>query len=442
MTAEIGILNKTAVALAADSAVTITNRRGEKIYNYANKLFYLSKYHPIGIMVYGNAELSGVPWETIIKVYRKVLDGKVFDTTEEYAEDLFNFLQEEDNYLFGENTVNAGMENVILNFLRQISLELAQGLDVNFEGEEEVDPEDVLRFTDEFVMEKYEEISAQDYLNNFDHDDVAEILHQKEQLLDDIVEGLFLNLPLNNGNKDTLKMMTALYLCKDIFIQDYSGIVIAGFGELETFPSMYSYLVEGMVEKKLKYRYDKEKNVEISNENQGAVIPFAQDDMVYTILSGVDLEYDRFSKKFLAQVFDQYPRELISILKDNLQLDSEVSDKLLDSFTEISNQLFEAHKNETQKYLFNNHVYPIYNTIEILPKEELASIAETLVNITSFKRKISAAAETVGGPVDVALITKGDGFIWIKRKHYFDPSLNQHFFSNYFRRNLNDDLND
>jgi len=55
------------------------------------------------------------------------------------------------------------------------------------------------------------------------------------------------------------------------------------------------------------------------------------------------------------------------------------------------------------------------------------------VNLTSFKRRISLQAETVGGPIDVAVISKGDGFIWIKRKHYFKPELNQAFFSNYYR---------
>ena len=30
--------------------------------------------------------------------------------------------------------------------------------------------------------------------------------------------------------------------------------------------------------------------------------------------------------------------------------------------------------------------------------------------------------------MDVAIIGKGDGFIWIKRKHYFEPQLNPRFF--------------
>ena len=35
--------------------------------------------------------------------------------------------------------------------------------------------------------------------------------------------------------------------------------------------------------------------------------------------------------------------------------------------------------------------------------------------------------------MDVAVISKGDGFVWINRKHYFKPELNASFFSNYFK---------
>ena len=45
---------------------------------------------------------------------------------------------------------------------------------------------------------------------------------------------------------------------------------------------------------------------------------------------------------------------------------------------------------------------------------------------------MSLDSETVGGPVDVAVISKGDGFIWIDRKHYFRKDLNHHFFRNYY----------
>ena len=75
MTTEVVVMNKSAVAMAADSAVTISGngQASPKIFNSVNKLFQLSKYAGVGIMIYGGAEMMGIPWETIIKVYRKTI---------------------------------------------------------------------------------------------------------------------------------------------------------------------------------------------------------------------------------------------------------------------------------------------------------------------------------------------------------------------------------
>jgi len=46
-----------------------------------------------------------------------------------------------------------------------------------------------------------------------------------------------------------------------------------------------------------------------------------------------------------------------------------------------------------------------------LPRHELAELAEALVSITAFMARMSGdQKETVGGPIDAALISKGDGF--------------------------------
>lgn len=101
MTAEIAIMNKTAIALAADSAVTIEQEKGQKIFYTVNKLFTLSKYHPVGVMVYGNANFMDVPWESIIKIYRAKLRKQQFPKLIEYAEDFITFLKK-DTVLFPE----------------------------------------------------------------------------------------------------------------------------------------------------------------------------------------------------------------------------------------------------------------------------------------------------------------------------------------------------
>ena len=73
MSAGICIMNKNAIALAADSAVTIGPHLA--IHNSANKLFALSKVAPVGAIIYSNAEVMGIPVEILIKqdVYKRQL---------------------------------------------------------------------------------------------------------------------------------------------------------------------------------------------------------------------------------------------------------------------------------------------------------------------------------------------------------------------------------
>ena len=113
MTAIVGILNKQAVAMAADSAVTIGGSNGKKIFNKANKVFALSKCHPVGIMIYNAASFMSTPWETIIKVYRKQLKDSSFDTLQEYQEDFIEFLRSKNFYTNPETQIQF-LENFAL----------------------------------------------------------------------------------------------------------------------------------------------------------------------------------------------------------------------------------------------------------------------------------------------------------------------------------------
>jgi len=77
MTAEVAVMNRRGIGLAADSANTLGGGC-RKIYNTSDKLFALSKYHPVGIMKYGSSDIMGIAWEIIIKNYRDNLGKKIF----------------------------------------------------------------------------------------------------------------------------------------------------------------------------------------------------------------------------------------------------------------------------------------------------------------------------------------------------------------------------
>jgi hypothetical protein len=102
----------------------------------------------------------------------------------------------------------------------------------------------------------------------------------------------------------------------------------------------------------------------------------------------------------------------------------------------LSNKAIEAWRkyfDDMDGYARNTFEEPVKQSLDGLGKDDLAKIAESLVSITSFRQQISPEEETVGGPIDVAVISKGDGFIWIKRKYYFDEKFNPHFIERYFR---------
>ena len=66
-----------------------------------------------------------------------------------------------------------------------------------------------------------------------------------------------------------------------------------------------------------------------------------------------------------------------------------------------------------------------------IPKPEVfeVRIPQFLKIVRSLKERVTRPSASVSRPIDVAVISKNDGFIWIKRKHYFDPKLNPRFFA-------------
>ena len=90
MTAEIAVMNRRGVALAADSAVTYKHE-GAEDFSSADKIS-LSKHEPVAVMVYGGADINDVPWETAIKMYREALGSGATALSASTRIDFLSFL--------------------------------------------------------------------------------------------------------------------------------------------------------------------------------------------------------------------------------------------------------------------------------------------------------------------------------------------------------------
>lgn len=59
-----------------------------------------------------------------------------------------------------------------------------------------------------------------------------------------------------------------------------------------------------------------------------------------------------------------------------------------------------------------------------MPLQDAIDLAEFLVDLTIKFSRFMPGAPTVGGPIEIAAISKHEGFRWIKRKYYFKREMN------------------
>jgi len=209
-----------------------------------------------------------------------------------------------------------------------------------------------------------------------------------------------------------------------------TGVVVAGFGEKEHFPKLVQTEFSGMAAGHP--LYSEINSASIDNGGQAILVPLAQKEMVFTFMDGVDpdlhsqLEDD--TKRACKGIFEVIIEE---IKKKYPKYGNDLKSKVEKNLDRLASDLY----NKSKKVRTSEYRNQIMEMVASLPKDELGGMAESLVNLTKFKRRISRQQETVGGPIDVAVITKGDGFVWTKRKHYFKPELNPRYITRITRGN-------
>ncbi|EGQ7798584.1 hypothetical protein NB622_05590 [Vibrio parahaemolyticus] len=417
MTAEVAVYNKSAVALAADSAATISNGRMQKIYNNAEKLFALTKYHPVGVMVFGAGDFVETPWELVIKSYRKHLGCTSFPTLKGYVDDFLSFIPQ---FITQKIPLNfdAYLTSVVFGFYEYIECNSEPGKDTKEKLEHLVSTMELE--TESLVGEQSV------YLDQFSSKDVAPTEKKLRPIINSLINQLELDdLPktlISKFRKSFLKFSVYALLKDHNFDVSTSGLVFAGYGEEDFFPQIYTFDVRGLFLDRLRSVLIEDK---CASPGEAGIIPFAQQSEVESFMQGITDDHVRSCLNNTDELVTDTFVEFVEILEELEGVDEALKSKLT---KRMAHSLFQNSKRLSKTFLDNirnNHIDKIVSMIEHLPKNELSYMAESLVNLTAFKRKVSNETDTVGGPIDVAVISKGDGFVWIKRKHYFPGELNR-----------------
>ncbi|MCW8884834.1 MAG: hypothetical protein OQK12_06200 [Motiliproteus sp.] len=430
MTTEVSVMNKHAVALAADSAVTISvsSDIAPKIFHSVDKLFMLSKSRPVGIMIYGSASLMRIPWETLIKQFRRQLGDRDESHLEDYAVSFIGFLG-------GLNRRQGSDLNFveqwhIIRFLkafRQRTQHQLEGLLTQSGDKSETLTEDqqkkLLRKAMTAAISDFGKfVEGLENLEYMEGHQAKELMAVNKSWVDQVMAEVLNDLPVTASQKKKLLALMVDAVEKEFFFSENdSGVVIAGFGEEELYPVMVRCNFEGFLFDKLKYgRYQVTK---IDDNCRSYITPFAQGDEISAFIQGIDPGFMIRIQQSMQNYGSGFIQQLQTVLSEQKVPEGQIAE-MVSAMSEYAGQQGESLNASLGQYSQQRYIDPVVDAVAFLPKHELSHLAESLVTLTSLRKKMSTESETVGGPVDVAVISKGDGFIWIKRKNYFDPQQN------------------
>ncbi|MBL8572932.1 MAG: hypothetical protein JNM13_04575 [Hyphomicrobiaceae bacterium] len=424
MTAETVLMNRSALAFAADSAVTLTAGGHAKIHNDAEKIFQLSNTQPIGIMFYNNAEFNGVPIDVIVREYRNFapkpdrgfarLSGAAVHFLY-YLRDKYNNNTHEINYFISYfSTVISSIIDDAQRKLIQLLVMRRNGsknrTEFNAQKSETIFRDTLMQSIKQNIAE-YQDVMLKQYLQNLTIEEFKIVYEEKSKnTIDEMISySIFPNLRQDESIK-ALFFELAYYVLRSSKKSDlFTGLVFGGFGYEDQFPRLASVEIDGSQFGKLKIFRQSYTAIDTIHQ-RAAFRSFAQTDMTERFLFGIDESAMNavrdYVQEALKEVFKLRPR---AFSKSEI---NHLTAKLSNEFSQLMRDLRDAEEGATLEILAH------------MSRRQLADMASALVELTSTKRRFSPDQETVGGPIDVAVISRNEGFVWVRRKHYFDRNLN------------------
>lgn len=407
MTAEIAILNRSAVALAADSVVTLIGPLGAKTFDTAEKIFELLRHQPVGLMIYNNPLFMNVPFEIIARQFRaKNIKLTVTGLMQVWPHFKSHLVEMKHAHPDDETT---HLQALVATEMRELQTErlawlIDEGGRKRRRGLTKLDGH-LQGFAD--ARRKMAETKPlEGYLEGRTFE---EFQKKYGSVISEAFPRALPDYPVKPQLEESIQRLMFALIKSDIRTKAFTGLVFAGFGEADLFGSLQNEL-DGIYFDEMRIVKNDIVDIDRFTRTTSAVVPFAQTQMPQRFIYGIDAQFE-------AQL-DELMRTLTNDTLDSLPMD------IPEEIKEKSRESAAANLTKSLEQFKNRAMTEIEHVVDHLSKSELAEVAHSLVEISWLKRRYSHDTESVGGPIDVAILTKNEGFIWVRRKHYFDSSLN------------------
>jgi len=411
MTSEIAVMNQRAVALAADSAVTLIDGGTVVVRNDQRKLYQLVEKQPVGVMFFGVADIMGHPWDRLIEHYQKKLKPKEPPQLGDYAKS-FTGMLDNLNEFFPADKQKDDYKRLLASVFRYV-FHLAQYLRET--NDDSISDSAILEESIRRIWHDYQfadDGKPRANLPCFPQGFGDKVARDHADIIRDLISYGFASFDISSDSTQKLRDIAVFCVVKDLFLEDVTGLVFAGFGTEDRYPVVVTYLLSsivGGIVKRTEASVDR-----IDTEVRSKIRMFADSEVTHAFIRGIDYGLER---------------RVYGAMRAMLQ---GVVDQVVGAFPEASNahreqvrakmqgelvpQYLDAFRGMIGDYQQQAYINPVLRVLEIAARPELAETAKELVSLNVFKKKIMAHRQTVGGAIDVAVISKDAGFQWFTKQ--------------------------
>ena len=381
-------MNKLGIALASDSALTIQLGDNRRTYGSAEKIFQIGPEHKVAVLHSGSTEFMGYPYEVLITEWRKTLT-RPLSTLRAYADSFVRWLSHRPD-LFSQEV----QEGFVEYHAREYFLELRRLVLEKLE-ESEISPdswndEETLEFVADFFRKDVKWLDERDNSEGLSEKWADSIYSSIQHKIKEAFDYVFDDIPMNFLITEIIETISHQILFKAIGNENDARLAFSGYGEEQIYPEHVWIELRGVVADKPRFSIDQ---LVVSNDHESWLQTHAQSEAIHTYLRAYHSSFLDGSKRNL--------RETITKIQQKLDEKYKAIEELEKSFEDNS---------------YNRFVKPFTGTLAGLPSTSLAKMAESLIELQILRQSSQAIQDTVGGPVDVAVITLENGFTWFRHK--------------------------
>lgn len=411
MTSEVMIMNRQAIALAADSAVTYGGGPDPVVTLEAEKILPLTG--SVALMVYSRGDVLGRSWSQLAHAFRKQHAQTEFSSVADCARAFFAFL-DGNRQLFPEREEREEFAELMrAAFLTLMNHARAMA---SYPGAGYADDAEAF----EAALELYRSHLANDE-NGRPRADLEVFAHLTRErfyeLYGSMLDQLIADALGSFGQEDAMRArlfdFAYMIVTKPAFLEPYAGLVFAGFGTSDIFPVYVHHYASILVDGVMKRAHDETTAVGVDDGPNAFVRTFAQADMTHAFLRGIHpLMFDMMISMNL--ITNEAAAEA-ALREAGLEADaaSNVMERLgQGTLPALTGHFIKAAHHVSQEEFVN----PFIQVVAASGRRQIAETAKSLVELNILKNSLHMTQTGVGGDVDVVMISQTNGVEWYARK--------------------------